>query len=123
MSARKSLTPEQRREILDAQGGLCSLCGLKVSAYEKFEIDHGHALGLLGPDRRDNWFAVHKPCHTKKTKVDKKAIAKAKRLKKQHDAFLKRMETRDKKKNAAEQLLEKLRARDEEITLAKRQDP
>ncbi|WP_238368251.1 HNH endonuclease [Mesobacterium pallidum] len=86
MTARRTITAGQRRDILAAQANICPLCGevinlarAKNGEAEPLEVDHGHALGLGGTDTRDNLFAVHKACHAKKTKADRRAMAKVAR--------------------------------------------
>jgi 5-methylcytosine-specific restriction endonuclease McrA len=79
---RKRFTPFQRLKLFERHHGVCALCGLKIDGTkEKWEIDHGRALGLLGKDEEDNLFPVHAWCHKKKTADDQARIVKAKRQK------------------------------------------
>lgn len=56
----------------------CYLCGERLGKIEDTDFDHPIALGLTGSNEM---LPVHRvPCHKDKTARDKKAIAKAKRI-------------------------------------------
>jgi len=59
----------------------CEECG---ALSKKWEIDHVRADGLLGEPTLTNARLLCVPCHDEKTKVDVKAIAKAKRCEALH---------------------------------------
>lgn len=48
------------------------------------DFDHVIPLGLGGLNAPDNWAALCQPCHRRKTIVDLKRIAKAKRQRRYH---------------------------------------
>lgn len=86
---RRSLTELQRIDVLHAHYGRCYLCGgtinlarIKRGEEEPFEVEHAHALGLGGPDKPTNWFPAHVSCHRKKTRKDRRAMAKIARAEK-----------------------------------------
>lgn len=103
---RKSLTERQRIDVLHAHGGRCYLCGeiinlarIRLGEEEPFEVEHAHALGLGGPDLPANWFPAHVSCHKKKTRADRRAMAKVARAEKARSG-----EARPKRKIAARAL-------------------
>ncbi|KKN80633.1 hypothetical protein LCGC14_0327250 [marine sediment metagenome] len=107
--------------ILARQDGICPWCGNMISRYERFEIDHTWAKARGGPDTDDNKRALHKICHTEKTKGDVAAIAKTKRQRQKQDEHDYAMSTRTRRPNAKE----RARARMEErrlLPLAPRQE-
>ncbi|MCC6786762.1 MAG: HNH endonuclease [Hyphomonadaceae bacterium] len=71
-----------RRLILSVQNGRCFSCG---AALVDVEFDHVIPLGLGGDNSPDNWAAVCPPCHTAKTRLDLKRMAKAKRQRRYHE--------------------------------------
>lgn len=87
---RKSISHSRKRDILWLQGGNCPICGMPVNLVrDETEIDHTIPLALGGADVRDeasdkNLRVVHKACHAKKTKGDRRTIAKAKRVYAKH---------------------------------------
>lgn len=79
---RKPLTGKQRAELALAQGGRCGCgCGEKLDHAREGTIDeHMNPLGLTGTNDLENRRLFRLPCAKAKTKRDKTAIAKAKRL-------------------------------------------
>ena len=102
MKARVHLSRTVRGAILARQDYECPLCHKAISPYENFEIDHEWAKGRGGPDTDDNKRALHRSCHTEKTKGDVKAIAKTKRQAAKHEAHEEAMRTRTRRPNAKE---------------------
>ena len=121
MTARVSISRLERGAILAHQNYSCPLCHLWISPYEDFEIDHEWAKGRGGPDTDDNKRAVHRSCHTEKTKGDVKAIAKTKRQAAKHEAHEKAMRTRTKRPNAKERIRARMAMHDRAMLLAERQ--
>lgn len=81
MTERRALSGTKRLAIFLERGGICAVCGGKIDDTQKWELDHGRALGLLGEDEAENLFPVHaRPCHKIKTKDDVARISKAKRV-------------------------------------------
>ncbi|WP_417724592.1 HNH endonuclease [Salipiger sp.] len=83
---RKKLTPAQRLDVLHSNGGVCYLCNepinlarIRRGEAEGFEVEHIHALALGGGDDPSNWRPAHISCHKKKTRRDRRAMAKARR--------------------------------------------
>jgi 5-methylcytosine-specific restriction endonuclease McrA len=86
---RKSISTARRERIFDAAGGLCHICGGKISG-KAWDVEHIRALGLLGEDDDANMAPAHKACHAPKTKDDTARIAKAKRQRARHIGIKKR---------------------------------
>ena len=83
---RKSLTRNQRIDVLWSGNGRCHICGEIINtAREDFEVEHVIPLALGGPDTPLNMRAAHITCHRMKTKADTRQIAKAKRVKAKHE--------------------------------------
>lgn len=81
MTHRKTITPQQMRQMLLAQAEdlgepiLCALCLLPILCHHKTIREHMHALGLGGADTPDNWRLVHKECADRKTNGTKATSA------------------------------------------------
>lgn len=93
---RQTLSPLRRLAIFEAANGICYLCCNKISAGEKWEIDHIRALALHGVDATENMAPAHKDCHAPKTKADVADIARAKRRKAKHIGIKKRSQWQSK---------------------------
>lgn len=76
MSARRYLTPNELRDMLERQGGLCAREG--CTSEGPFEADHA-IVHAWEPNAKPSQLLCI-PCHRSKTKLDVKAIAKSKRL-------------------------------------------
>lgn len=80
---RRARSPKARAKIFAAREGRCHICGEKITASEKWDLDHIIALGISGDDSDGNLAPAHIACHRRKTsKADVPAIAKAKRMEK-----------------------------------------
>jgi 5-methylcytosine-specific restriction endonuclease McrA len=79
----------KRLAIFEAAHGLCHLCGLRIQAGDKWEVEHVRAIGLLGEDTVANMAPAHVDCHAIKTKADVANIAKCKRVKAKHHGIRK----------------------------------
>jgi 5-methylcytosine-specific restriction endonuclease McrA len=80
---RRKLTPAQKAEIVEGQGGLCFACAEPLDdGPDPTEYDHVLARGLGGGEELDNLCAMHRSCHRGadgKTSRDKAMMAKADR--------------------------------------------
>lgn len=77
---RPSVSEAKRMQVWMKDKGRCYLCGLKVLAGEKWDVEHEIARGLTYDDSLDNLRVAHKiGCHQEKTRADITRIAKAKR--------------------------------------------
>ena len=81
---RKSLTQNQKARIYAASNGICHVCTRKIQAGEKWDADHITPRELSGSDSQSEYAPAHVHCHAKKTKADKKLIAKVKRTQQKH---------------------------------------
>jgi 5-methylcytosine-specific restriction protein A len=81
---RQSFSPMRKLRIFEAASGICHLCGLRIQAGDKWEVEHRRALALLGTNDDANLAPVHVDCHAEKTKDDVARNAKAKRAKAKH---------------------------------------
>ena len=71
-----------KQEILEAQQGRCLACDTPLA---EVDFDHTIPLGLGGCNTPDNWAALCRRCHRKKTAADLRRIAKAKRQRRYHE--------------------------------------
>lgn len=77
---RPSMSKARRARIWERDGGVCYLCDVKVALGEPWDVEHKIAWGLSYDDSDENLAVAHKNgCHSDKTKVDVRVIAKAKR--------------------------------------------
>ncbi|MBO9398765.1 HNH endonuclease [Shimia sp. R9_2] len=82
---RRKRTPLQRAAIFQAHDGTCHICGEKIDGTrEKWELEHIVAYELTRDDSDENLAPAHVSCHKQKTRKDKAAIAKAKRVNAKH---------------------------------------
>lgn len=79
MTPRKSLSRTVRVRVFERAGGICHLCRGKISAADKWDVDHILPLALGGPDDESNLAPAHKVCHVAKSRVDVGRIRKADR--------------------------------------------
>lgn len=85
MTNRKSISRTVRVRVFERAGGLCHLCRGKISAADKWDVDHILPLALGGADDESNFAPAHNVCHREKSKVDVGRIRKADR---QRAAFI-----------------------------------
>ena len=77
MTARRTLTPAQRRRVLEARGDKCMLCHAEGVP---LEIDHWLPLIFGGKNDDDNLRPLCEPCHKGLTRITVKQNAKVNRL-------------------------------------------
>jgi hypothetical protein len=78
---RKAFSWMVRDDICARQDNQCAGKDCLATLYpEPFEVDHIRALSLGGTNDLDNLEALCSDCHKIKTRADKRALAKAKRL-------------------------------------------
>jgi len=81
---RKTISAKTRLSLFTKRGGICYLCGGKVTVGEAWDLEHRIPLALGGDDVEENWEVAHSKCHKSKTKEDVGNIAKAKRREARH---------------------------------------
>jgi 5-methylcytosine-specific restriction endonuclease McrA len=81
---RKRLTTSQRVEIFTSTGGVCHICGGRISGGQAWEVEHVIPLALGGLDKPQNMRPAHPICHREKTSVDAGDTARAKRREAKH---------------------------------------
>jgi hypothetical protein len=82
---RRKLTPHRRLQVWEKTGGICVLCDGRIDGVrERWIAEHLRALELGGQDALDNMGPAHEACATRKTKVDHRRTAQAKRQKIHH---------------------------------------
>jgi len=59
---RQSLTKIERDDVIKKTGGLCHVCGGKITG-DDWEADHVSPRGVGGKHRADNYLAAHSVCH------------------------------------------------------------
>ena len=85
MNSRRTLTQGQKRDIVHRQSGICPECGEKLNlARQEVEYDHRIPLAISNDNSLDNFDCLHMPCHKKKTKRDRRDIAKTERIRAKH---------------------------------------
>jgi 5-methylcytosine-specific restriction endonuclease McrA len=82
---RRAISKKERLEIFNARQGKCHICGEKILAMEKWEVEHIIPFALGGKDEGDNLSVAHESCHKNKTREDVGRIAKAKRQANYHN--------------------------------------
>lgn len=82
MAKRKTLSRLARVRIFDAAGGVCHLCGQKISASlgETWQADHVKPLWGGGEDTEAAMKPAHTSCHQIKTSAEAPMKAKADRM-------------------------------------------
>lgn len=90
MTSRRSLSTTARVRIFEDAGGLCHICGQKIQAGQKWDVEHVIPLAMGGEDGGDNLKPAHKACHGEKSRDDFGRIAKAKRQRAAHIGIRKR---------------------------------
>ena len=81
---RRHLSTKARTAIFVASGGICHLCGGKITVGQAWEIEHVIPLAQGGSDEPDNMRPAHARCHKAKTADDLGNIARAKRREAKH---------------------------------------
>lgn len=78
---RKPLTGAKRAAFFEAHGGVCYLCGEKITAGEPWDDEHVIDRWTSGDDSLENRRPAHRlGCHPKKTAADAKVRGKIKRI-------------------------------------------
>lgn len=81
---RRPISLPRRVKLWKAHGGVCHLCGQKISGGIKWHVEHMVPIALGGADDESNMAPAHIACHTPKTKADVAAVARAKRREAKH---------------------------------------
>jgi RNA-directed DNA polymerase len=66
--------PTRVSKLLKLQKGICSYCHTKFQWDSVMEVDHIKPKALGGKDRYNNLQLIHKHCHIRKTRTDRKLI-------------------------------------------------
>ena len=90
MTTRRSLSTTARVRIFEDAGGLCHICGQKIQAGQKWDVEHVIPLAMGGEDGGDNLKPAHKACHASKTAIDRRDLAKVARIRAKHIGARKR---------------------------------
>jgi len=77
---RKSFSAKDRARIFALYDGICGISKRKIQAGEAWEIEHRIPLALGGTNDDDNLYPALVEPHKGKTRTDKGAIAKCKRI-------------------------------------------
>jgi hypothetical protein len=65
------LTLEQKKEMINSQGGICPLCNSPVYIADEIAVDHIIPIAAQGLDKKENLQVVHKLCNEqKKDKIE-----------------------------------------------------
>jgi 5-methylcytosine-specific restriction protein A len=81
---RRSLTKKQRVDLFDSHGGVCVICKRKIKAGEKWIDEHINPRAISADDSLPNRGPAHVSCAQKKTKKDRRDIAKVIRMRAKH---------------------------------------
>ena len=79
-----AIPPRVRLRIFEAHNGCCALTGRKITAADKWDMDHKIALINGGQHRESNLQPVLVEAHREKTRQDVKTKAKIARVRKKH---------------------------------------
>ena len=81
---RRSLSTRDRVKVFGQGNGCCYLCRLPILPREPWEAEHPTPYAVGGSDRIEDLLPVHVECHSEKTKIDVREIAKTKRIHAKH---------------------------------------
>lgn len=82
---RRSISTKDRVRLFAMHGGVCHMCGGRITVGEAWEVSHDTPLAMGGADDDANRKLAHKKCHRDHTSgVDIPQIAKAKRREAAH---------------------------------------
>lgn len=84
LEKRHKLTPAQRKKLVSLKGTICKWCSQALADGESWIDEHWTPLALGGKNSWDNRFPLHIQCAKEKTRLDQRAIAKAKRTRRKH---------------------------------------
>lgn len=76
--------PRVRVRVFEAHDGICYLSGRKITAADKWEIEHMQALSLGGLNVESNLAPALVEPHKKKTAIDRKIKKKNDSVRKRH---------------------------------------
>lgn len=81
---RRRLSDTSRVALFLRHDGICHICGSRIIAGERWEVDHVLPLAQGGDDDDTNTRPAHVKCHRVKTAKDASDTAKAKRREARH---------------------------------------
>lgn len=82
---RRPISAKERVRLFALHGGVCHLCGGKITVGEAWDVSHEIPLAIGGADDDANRLLAHRKCHRAHTsETDVPAIAKAKRREARH---------------------------------------
>lgn len=82
---RRTISAKERLALFAAAGGVCHVCGGRITVGEAWDVEHVIPLALGGDDDAANMRPAHrKHCHAGKTVQDVADIARAKRREARH---------------------------------------
>lgn len=70
--------PMRTVKLLKEQNGICTLCRTRFQLDSVMEVDHIIPKALGGKDHYSNLQLLHKHCHNKKTRIDRRNITRVK---------------------------------------------
>ena len=76
---RRRISTRERVDIFHRWTGQCHLCGGRITAGERWDVEHVIPLAQGGADEGDNLRPAHTKCHAVKTRDDATNTARAKR--------------------------------------------
>jgi len=87
--------PRVRLRVFEAHSGICALSGRKITAGDKWDLDHKQALANGGEHRESNLQPAIREEHRKKTAEDVRMKAKDRRIRSKHLGIHKSKSTLD----------------------------
>jgi hypothetical protein len=90
---RKSFSAKNRARIFALHDGICGISKRKIQAGEAWEIEHRIALALGGTNEDENLYPALVEPHKGKTRTDKGAIAKCKRIERKSNPLTRKPST------------------------------
>jgi len=76
--------PSVRIRVFDAHGGICHISGRKITASDRWELDHIKRLKDGGENRESNLAPAIVEFHKEKTRQENEEQAKTDRIRKKH---------------------------------------
>ena len=80
LEKRRNFTAKTKQAEWQAAGGLCRSCWSRVWNYNEGEYDHIIPTSILPDNSLKNCRLLCGPCHSKKTKLDRREIDKTRRI-------------------------------------------
>lgn len=107
---RRAITPALRARVFVANGGRCHICGQKIEAGARWDVEHVVALADGGGDDETNMAPAHTlECHKPKSAKEARVRAHVVRIAAAHIRHQKARQERRRAPNAKQRAMERAR--------------